>query len=114
MTDRNLDRTVYKNDSDLYRERLKNKNVKEIYHYGKFRLNPVTIEERRSLTVLDHHWGPTDRLYKLSFKYYGITDYWWVIAWYNQKPMDFMYTHGQKVYIPLPLEDAIRLATRET
>ena len=114
MTDRNLERIIYRNDNDLYRRRLQDKNVKEFYHYGKLRLNPITIEERKTLTTRTHSWGPTDTLYKLSFEYYGIKDYWWLIGWYNKKPMDFMYRQSEMLHIPFPLEDALRLATRET
>ena len=113
MPDRNINRTLYRNTNKLYREEFEKKGVKEIYHYGKLRLNSISVEDRKELSPISHIWQRGDRLYKLSLKYYGTSDYWWIIGWYNKKPLDFMYSAGQTIYVPLPLEDAVYLAERD-
>ena len=35
-------------------------------------------------------------------KYYGDAEYWWLIAWYNNKPTESHFKLGDVVYIPLP------------
>ena len=41
------------------------------------------------------------------------TEYWWLIAWFNNKPTDIHCKVGDVLYIPLPLDKAIVIATRE-
>ena len=52
-------------------------------------------------------------MYKYAYEYYGDTNHWWVIAWYNNKPTDSHFNLGDTVYIPFPLDVAINIVTRE-
>ena len=54
-----------------------------------------------------------DKLYKISYSYYGDTKYWWVIAWFNRKPTDFHCKIGDTIYVPFPLKQALYLANRD-
>ena len=47
-----------------------------------------------------HLWMRSDKLHKLSQKYYGTNEYWWVISIFNKKPTDTHFTIGDEVYIP--------------
>lgn len=58
-------------------------------------------------TFTEIYWSEGDRLYKLSNEYYNSTRFWWVIAFFNQKPTDADYKVGDLVLIPTPLENAI-------
>jgi nucleoid-associated protein YgaU len=49
-------------------------------------------------------WGTGDKYWKLAQKFYGDPKYWWVIAWYNQKPTEAHVELGDIIFVPLPLE----------
>ena len=57
--------------------------------------------------------GQGDRMFKFAHDVYGDADYWWIIAWFNNKPTDAHCEIGEVLYIPLPLNRAISLATKE-
>jgi len=50
--------------------------------------------------MTDHVWTKTDKLFRISLKYYGTMDFWWVIGMLNKKPTDGHYNIGDKLYIP--------------
>ena len=52
-------------------------------------------------------------MYKFAHEIYDNADYWWIIAWFNNKPTDAHCKIGEVLYIPLPLDRAISVATRE-
>ena len=53
------------------------------------------------LEINDNHlWGKDDKLHKLSLRYYGSMNFWWVIGLVNRKPTDGHYKIGDIVYIP--------------
>lgn len=70
---------------------------------------PQNETQMARLSPVSSIWSATDRLYKVSHEYYGSPDYWWVIAWFNQKPTEGHFTPGDIFYIPLPLAEAIRM-----
>jgi hypothetical protein len=74
---------------------------------------PSEEELRNDLTHIQRVYTMGDRLYKFAYEYYGDVDYWWIIAWYNNKPTDAHFKIGDVVYIPRELDVAIRIATRE-
>ena len=77
--------------------------------------NPAPTEEelREDLEDFQVVYKLGDRLYKFAHKYYGNPEYWWIIAWYNNKPTDSHFRIGDTVYIPKDLQVALRIATRE-
>ena len=52
-------------------------------------------------------WGSSDRFYKLAGQYYGDPTYWWIIAYFNNTPLESDVKLGQTLYIPVPLEEII-------
>jgi nucleoid-associated protein YgaU len=113
MLDRNGDRDVFLNDHKLYRKLLKDRGINSFRHFSKLKLGTVVPSEIKDLTVIDHTYTASDSLAKLAHKYYGDTRYWWVIGWFNKKPIDNLYTLGETVHIPLPLEEILYYAERE-
>ena len=83
-------KTKVVNDSDLYvgSEIYKNRGVKKITHYLTPNIKYPTVEEIRRFIVIRHIWSLGDRFYKLSHKHYGSSKYWWVLPWFNQKPLE--------------------------
>ena len=52
-------------------------------------------------------------MYKYAHEIYGSTQYWWIIAWFNNKPTDIHCKIGDVIYVPVPLDKAVVIATRE-
>ena len=53
------------------------------------------------LEVLGEHvWAKNDKLFRLSLKYYGTIEYWWVLGSINKKPTDAHYEIGDILFIP--------------
>ena len=66
-------------------------------------------DDMNSLTNESHIWKVGDRYFKLAHKHYNDSKYWWVIAWYNNKPTESHVTTGEIIYIPTPLDRAIEI-----
>ena len=107
MPFRNDKREIFVNDNKLYSNYLKDKDLKFIRQYGKMKLNALAEDELSDLTILDHIWKTGDKFYKLSLEYYGDTRYWWVIAFFNKKPMDNFCKVGEIINIPTPIEEVV-------
>lgn len=113
MIDRNEKRDILLNNHELYRRKLKERGIKAFRHFSKMRMSKITAADMSRLTVIDHIFSTGDSLSKLSFKYYGDTRYWWIIATFNNKPIDNLIKTGDIVHIPLPLEEAHYLINRD-
>jgi nucleoid-associated protein YgaU len=107
MLDRNEGREILVNEHRLYKKFLKERGLKRFRHYSKMKLNKISPSQMKNLSVIDHIYKTGDTLSKLSYKYYGDIRYWWVIGWFNKKPIDNLYKVGDTVHIPLPIEEAL-------
>ena len=101
------ERSILTVDKNLYENLLKNRNINSIVHYNTPSYNydisgdiPFKVEQRV--------WKDGDRLFKLSQEYYGSIEYWWVIAFINQKPTDSHFQVGDIIMIPSPLEEVLK------
>ncbi len=65
-----------------------------------------SFETISSLVFTYEIWKMGSRLHKFSEKYYRDPSYWWLIGFYNKKPIDANYSIGDVVKIPVSLEDA--------
>jgi len=86
---------------------FKDRDVNELYQYDSPRLmypSPTEIQNLNNITAV---WGATDKLYNLASSHYGSPNYWWVIAWYNQKASEAEFKVGDVYFIPHPLEDVL-------
>jgi len=95
------------NTIEQFNEILEKRNVKSINHYNTLSLKYPTVEQIKTLSIKKHVWKENDRFWKLSKLYYGDEKYWWVIAWYNKKPIEALVTIGDQLSIPLPLSDLL-------
>lgn len=107
MPYRNQEREIFINDDKLYSKLLKDRGLKSIKHYGKLKLNSLDQEALSELTILDHVWKTGDKYYKLATRYYGDQEYWWVIAWFNKKPIDNFCKVGDIIHVPTPIEEVL-------
>ena len=113
MLDRNEHRETYINDHEFYKSKAYERGLNFFKHYGKLRLNSISKDTIKELTVVDTLWKNSDRLYKYAYEYYGDARYWWVIGLFNKKPIDIFYRTGDIVHIPLPLEEVLYHYTRD-
>ena len=113
MPNRNLYRTAFDVTKAL-RENIHDRKYVEVVEV--LSRMPPGIPSEDELVTLDHYkeiFKMGDKMYKFAFKHYGSTSYWWVIAWYNNKPTDAHFKIGDSIYIPKDLDLAIRLANKE-
>ena len=82
---------------------------KFIEQYGTFVNRTFTKEELKDIEIVQHIWSSNDRFYKLADKYYGDSHYWWIIAWFNDKPTEHHLTVGDVLSIPTPLSSIMNL-----
>ena len=104
MASRYGKRIVFTNRSELYENIREEKSVTNIKHFNTPSLRYPTVEQIASLATITHLWKTGDRYYKIAAKYYGDPTYWWVIAWFNQKPTEGHLRAGELLTIPLPLD----------
>ncbi len=110
MSNRDYNRRVFDNNTEYYEFLRKERgDVKNLQHYGTPNLYMPTLQERMTLTTDKHVWRYGDRFYKLAHQYYGSTQYWWVIAWYNGYMTEADIFMGDPLYIPINLEAALEL-----
>lgn len=87
--------------------RKKRGNLKNIVHLETPILSQPTVRQRASLQTVGHVWSYGDRYYKLAHKYYGDSQYWWIIAWYNTRPTEADVKTGDYIEIPINLEKTL-------
>ena len=115
MAERNAGRSVVTNAHHGYEEAFRRRGLKKITQHAKFNIPSVPEDERIRLnqSSLRHTFQTGDKLYKIAYKHYGDTKYWWVLAWWNRKPTDFHCKIGDTIFVPFPLKDVLHLATRQ-
>ena len=104
MATRYNNRKITRNKNKLYKNQFEKRNVPQIRQFRTPELAYPTPEQISQLNVLTHVWKGGDRYYKLAFEYYGNSKYWWVIAWFNQKPTEAHINYGDIVFVPTPLD----------
>lgn len=102
-TSRYDSKQILTNREELYEEALLERGIKYFRQYGTAVLSHPVPAQIRRLDRVGHVWSIGDRYYKLAHQYYGDSRYWWVIAWYNQKPTEAHLKLGDTISIPLPL-----------
>ena len=104
MADRYKKSSAFQNSNELYREKLTSKRVNFIEQYPTVKLKYPTKDEASNLTISTHIWRMGDSYTKLANIFYGDPKMWWVIAHFNQKPIEGDLHYGQEIYIAQPLE----------
>lgn len=102
------DRDTFNNNDIFYKELLESRNVNKIKQYSSPTMSYPSEEVNYNLYTKQHIWTVGDRYYKLSHKYYGDVNDWWIIAGYNKKPTEAHVFLGDILYIPFPLHEVIK------
>lgn len=107
MPTRYEDSELAVNTNEIYQKALQERNVKKINQYRTQTLKYPSEEERAELVIGRHVWSATDKFWRLSEKFYGDPQYWWVIAFYNKKPTELDVESGEIIFIPTPLDQVL-------
>tara|TARA_Y100000034_G_scaffold121775_1_gene166416 strand:- start:4567 stop:4914 length:348 start_codon:yes stop_codon:yes gene_type:complete len=103
-------RTIIINNDEIYEKYLKERDLGAISHYTTPEIKYPTANEIASkLNVVSHTWSVGDRYYKIADKYYGDPTLWWLVAWFNQRPLESDVSLGEVISVALPAEEAIFL-----
>ena len=87
MADRYSRRAIKNNQEELYDNLFESRGVKSIRHYTTPVFPQISARARASLIRERYVWKTGDSYQRLAESAYGDARYWWVIAWYNQKPL---------------------------
>ena len=82
---------------------LKKREKKFIDHLSFEPYKILRVRDLDNLDIINHTWVPSDRFFKLASEYYGDPTYWWIIAYYNNTPLETDVEIGQTIEIPTPL-----------
>ena len=93
-----------KNFDYLYSDIFRKRNLRNPLQYASPKMRFPTEEEILSLQVHTKIWGTGDKYFNLAHQYYGDSQYWWVIAWWNHRPLETSFVPGDIVEVPTPLE----------
>ena len=96
-------RTVL-NANEEYTDIITKRGVDYISHYSFSEFKSLKIRDLEDVFITKHIWTTGDRYYKLADKHYNDSLYWWVIALFNQKPLETDVKTGDIILIPKPLE----------
>ena len=87
-----------------YAEILENRGVSSINHFSLEKLKILRMKDVRKISIVNHTWQFSDRYHKLAAEHYNDPTYWWIIAYYNNKPLESDIEVGEVIQIPVPLE----------
>jgi|7_EtaG_2_1085326.scaffolds.fasta_scaffold01685_4 hypothetical protein len=102
-----LGRVYFRNVHSRYHDLLIRKKLSGINQWTTPVTATPTSEQLRGITEIRHIWKTGDRFYKLANEYYGNSEYWWVIARYNQTPTEGHVRLGMMLYIPTPINTVL-------
>ncbi len=91
---------------------LKSRGDKQVTILSSPNIGSVKESDYNNLSVTYHTWKQGDKLYKLANDYYGDSSLWWVIGWFNKKPIDTLYNFGDTVEIPFPIQNVLAIYRR--
>lgn len=98
------------NDDDGYRQTFSSRfSGTAIKQFGTLKISYPTDDELSELSFATIVWSPKDRYYKLAYQYYGNSEYWWVIAYFNHKIIEADNEQGDVLKVPLPLNKILSL-----
>ena len=93
---------TFKNTDASYINQFNARSVDHIKQH-----TSVVFNWAADFDIEEEYWGVGYRFYKLADKYYGDTSLWWIIPWFNQKPLESDFQAGDPVLIPMPLEKVL-------
>ena len=87
-----------------YSDIFKNRGLKQVNQYLTPELQYPSPEDLIGVTKNTRTWGIGTKYFNLAHEFYGEPQYWWVIAWFNLRPLESDFRPGDVVIIPTPIE----------
>jgi hypothetical protein len=109
MISRYANRAKRINKDEGYDDWFKSRKTNSILQYMSAKLVYPTEEQMEKLNIVAHIWQNGDMFYKLADVYYNEPKYWWLIAWFNQKPTEAHVQFGEKIFIVTNHEQLIKI-----
>ena len=94
------------NDLLMYKDTLEKRGVDKIKQYRTQRLKN---RNTNGIEYFNHIWRDGDQFWKLSDKFYGSPDHWYVIAKFNNAPTEAHVAVGDRIKIPIDLAIALQV-----
>jgi len=103
------ERKILKNRTYQYVQSaiFKSRRVNVINQYDTAELKYPDPNELVDIDIVTRTWGVGTKYFNLAAEFYGSPEYWWILAWFNLKPLETDYRAGDNVLIPLPLESIL-------
>ena len=105
------ERMIITNNTADYRysKIFSDRGLRYVRQYTSAEFKKPTKEELGEIIEVKRVWGVGTKFFKLSYEFYGEPDYWWIIAWYNFRPLEQYFRPGDIVIIPTPLETTLSM-----
>ena len=103
-------RTVLKNATTdySYSKIFMNRGVGLINQFDTAELKYPSPEDiAEEFTLETEIWAIGTKYFRLASEYYNDPEYWWIIAWFNMRPLETDFSPGDVVTIPTPLESVL-------
>lgn len=97
------------NNSDIYSQYLKDRNIGKLVQYSTFDFNRLRDINTLNIESIAHTVQPFEKLYSISQKYYGSPEYGWLICFTNGKANELQINTGDTLLIYLPLQSVLEL-----
>lgn len=108
MINRYVERQIFKNDLEQYKDLFKERNIKFIRHFSTAKFVYPNSEQLKYIQTVQHVWKLGDSFARLADIHYGDAKDWWIIAKYNQKPTESHMNVGDTIEIPFPVSMVIK------
>ena len=109
MSSRYRNRRILTNRNAKYVKQFNSRGVSLIKQFATAKFTYPTADDLEGLVINTEIYKVGDRFYKYAQKYYGDSTYWWLIAYFNQKPVENMVELGETIYIPTPLTKMLEI-----
>lgn len=105
-TSRYNNRETIRNRSEryFYSPIFRNRGLKTPVQFTVANLKHITVDQAMDLQIETKLWSVGEKYFNLANEFYGDPEYWWVIAWYNRRPLESDFRPGDVVEIPTPIE----------
>ena len=90
-----------------YSEIFSKRGLTDMLHFSFSKFKELKIRDIPDVMLNNHTWEPSDRYYKLAHTYYNDPTYWWIIALFNNKPLETDVNIGDTIIIRTPLSSIL-------
>lgn len=97
------------NEDSQYKELFRARGIDQVILFSFRKFKKLRYKDLTGVTLENYRWKSTDRFYKLSEQYYGDLVYWWIIASFNNTPLETDVKIGQNILIPTPLDRILEI-----